>query len=73
MLAQATTIQNAKELKDLALTAADLAKRQRLGEAAVQHARSYALPAEWQIGEFVPRQNQIGFLNCLDLGLHDAS
>lgn len=32
MLAEATTIQKAKELKDLALTAADWAKRKKMGE-----------------------------------------
>ena len=53
MLAEANTIQKAKELKDLALTAADWARRKGLGEEAVQYARSYALDAERRMGELL--------------------
>jgi phage N-6-adenine-methyltransferase len=53
MLAEANTIQKAKELKDLALTAADWAKRKDMGEAAIQHCRSYALEAERKMGEML--------------------
>jgi ParB family chromosome partitioning protein len=53
MLAEATTIQKAKELKDLALTAADWARRKGMGEEAVQNARGYALDAERKMGELL--------------------
>lgn len=53
MLAEATTIQKAKDLKDLALTAADFAKHKGMGEEAVQYARSYALEAERRMGELL--------------------
>ena len=53
MLAEANTIQKAKELKSLALTAADWARRKGMGEEAVQHARSYALEAERKMGEML--------------------
>ncbi len=53
MLAEATTVQKAKELKDLALTAQDWAKRKGMGEAAIQHCRSYALEAERKMGELL--------------------
>jgi N6-adenosine-specific RNA methylase IME4 len=53
MLAEATTIQKAKELKLLALTAAEWAKRKGMGEEAVQHARAYALWAERRMGELL--------------------
>lgn len=53
MLAQANTIQKAKELKDLALTAADWAKRKGMGEEAIRYARSYALEAERKMGEML--------------------
>ena len=53
MLAEADTIQKAKELKDLALTAADWAKRKDMGEEAIQYARSYALEAERRMGELL--------------------
>ena len=53
MLAEATTIQKAKELMDIALTAADWAKRKKLGEEAIQYARSYAFEAERRIGELL--------------------
>lgn len=53
MLAEADTIQKAKELKSLALTAAEWAKRKGLGEEAIQYARSYALEAEIKMGEML--------------------
>ena len=53
MLAKADTIQKAKELKDLALTAADWAKRKGMGEEAIRHAKSYAIEAERKIGEML--------------------
>ncbi len=53
MLAEADTIQKTKELKDLALTAADWARRKGMGEEAVQYARSYALEAERKMGQML--------------------
>ena len=50
MLAEANTIQQAKELKDLAITAAEWAKRKGMGEEAIQYCRSYALEAEKKMG-----------------------
>lgn len=53
MLAEADTIQKAKELKSLALTMADFAKRKGMGQEAIQHCRSYALEAERRMGEML--------------------
>lgn len=53
MLAQADTIQKAKELKSLALTAAEWAKRKGMGEEAIQYCRSYAYEAERKMGEML--------------------
>jgi N6-adenosine-specific RNA methylase IME4 len=53
LLAEATTVQKAKELKDLSLTAADWAKRKDLGEEAIRHARMYAFLAERRMGELL--------------------
>lgn len=53
MLVEANTIQKAKDLKDLALTAADFAKRKGMGEEAVNYARSYAFEAERKMGEML--------------------
>ncbi len=53
MLAKANTIQQAKELKDLALTAADWARRKGMGKEAEQHCRSYAVRAEIKMGEML--------------------
>jgi putative hemolysin len=53
MLAEADTIQKAKELKNLALTAADWAKRKGMGEEAIQYCRGYALEAERKMGEML--------------------
>jgi hypothetical protein len=53
MLAEAVTIQKAKELKSLALTAADWARRKNLGKEAEQHCRRYALEAERKLGQLL--------------------
>ena len=53
MLAEADTIQKAKELNSLALTAAEWAKRKNMGEEAIQHCRSYALEAERKMGQML--------------------
>ncbi len=53
MLAEADTIQKTKELKDLALTAADWAKRKGMGEEAIKYANSYALEAERKMGQLL--------------------
>jgi len=53
MLSEANTVQKAKELKDLALTAKDWATRKGLGDQAIQHARFYALEAERRMGELL--------------------
>jgi len=55
MLAEADTMQKAKELRDLSLTAADWAKRKGMGQAAVQYARGYALEAERRMGEILAK------------------
>ena len=53
MLAEATTIQKAKELKDLALTAEDFARRRGLGKETIEHCRHYATLAEIRMGELL--------------------
>jgi len=53
MLAEADTIQKCHELRSLALTAADWAKRKGMGEAAVAQARGYAVRAEIKMGELL--------------------
>ncbi len=53
MLAEADTIQKAKELKDLAIVAGDWAKRKGMGEKAIKYARSYAMDAERRMGELL--------------------
>ena len=53
MLAEANTIQKTKELKDLALTAADWARRKGMGKEAIQYANSYALAAEHKMGQLL--------------------
>ena len=53
MLVEATTIQKAKELKDLALTAQDWVTRKKMGEQSIQHCRSYAFDAEKRMGELL--------------------
>lgn len=58
MLSEANTVQKAKELKDLALTAKDWATRKGLGDAAIQHARFYALEAERRMGELLAKSER---------------
>ena len=53
MLVEADTIQKARELKSMALTAGEWAKRKGMGEAAIAHCRSYALEAERKMGEML--------------------
>jgi hypothetical protein len=53
MLATADTLQKVKELKDMALTARDWAKRRDAGKEAIQHCQSYALEAERKMGEML--------------------
>lgn len=53
MLAEANTIQKAKELKSLAITAGEWARRKGMGEAAIAQCRSYALEAERRMGELL--------------------
>lgn len=53
MLAEADTIQKTKELMDLALTAADWAKRKGMGDEAIKFANSYALDAERKMGQLL--------------------
>jgi len=53
MLAEANTIQKAKELKDLALTAKEWAKRKDMGEEAIKHCHSYSVRAEIRLGEML--------------------
>ncbi|MFO7899032.1 MAG: MT-A70 family methyltransferase [Planctomycetota bacterium] len=53
MLAEATTIQRAKELKDLALTAQDWARRKGMGDETIRQCRTYALLAQRKMGELL--------------------
>lgn len=53
LLAQADTVQKAKELKDMAIVAGEWAKRKKMGEEAIQHCRSYALEAERKMGQML--------------------
>jgi N6-adenosine-specific RNA methylase IME4 len=53
MLVEATTIQKAKEFKDLALTAADWAKRKGMGDDVILTATRYARLAEIRLGELL--------------------
>ena len=50
MLAEANTIQEVKEFRDLALTAAECARRKGLGKKVYQGAWGYALEAERKLG-----------------------
>ena len=47
------TTKQREELKSLALTAAEWAKRKNMGEEAIQHCRSYALEAERKMGQML--------------------
>jgi len=53
MLVKATTIQKAKELKDLALTAKQWATRKGLGKEIINHCHVYAIRAEIRMGELL--------------------
>ena len=53
MLVEATTVQRAKELKDLALTAKDWATRKKKGDEVIENCRYYALMAERKMGEML--------------------
>jgi len=53
MLAEANTIQKAKELKDLALTAKEWAKRKGMGEDAIKYCEEYKRRAEIRLGEML--------------------
>ena len=53
MLVEATTVQKAKELKDLALTAKDWATRKKKGDEVIENCRYYALMAERKMGEML--------------------
>ena len=53
MLAEANTIQQTKELKDLMLTVTDWAERRGMGEKTIQRAREYSLLAERKMGELL--------------------
>ena len=53
MLIKASTIQEVKEFKDIALTAKDWAERKGLGEKAIREANSYVLRAERKLGEML--------------------
>jgi N6-adenosine-specific RNA methylase IME4 len=58
LLAEANTIQKAKELQSLALTAADWAKRKHMGEDAIHHCRGYALEAERKMGQLLAQTDR---------------
>lgn len=60
MLAEADTIQKTKELQDMAILAGEWAKRKGMGEAAIQHCRSYALEAERKMGEMLKETERRG-------------
>ena len=53
MLAEADTIQKVKELKDLALTAKEWAKRKGMGDEAILHCHRYMKRAEIRLGEML--------------------
>lgn len=55
MLAEATTIQRNKELKDLGITAMEWARRKGAGEEAIAQCRAFALEAEKQMGELLKK------------------
>lgn len=64
MLAEADTIQKAKELKGLALTASEWAKRKNMGEDAILHCRSYALEAERKMGQMLAETERAKGTKC---------
>lgn len=60
LLAEANTIQKARELKSLALSAAEYAKQMKLGGDAIQSAKGYALEAERKMGEMLKESAEKG-------------
>ncbi len=58
MLAEATTVQQTKELKDLGITAAEWARRKGMGDDAVAVARAFALDAERQMGRLLEKSER---------------
>jgi len=73
MLVEADTLQKAKELKNLALTAADWAKRKGMGEDAIQHCRSYALEAERKMGEMLSQTERADGGDAMRARLHGVT
>ena len=53
MLVKASSIQEIKEFKDIALTAKDWAQRKGLGEKAIKEANSYVLRSERKLGQML--------------------
>lgn len=62
MLEEATTILKAKELMDLALVAADWAKRKKMGDEAIAYANRYALYAGRRMAELIDVEEKAGRL-----------
>ena len=60
LLAEANTIQAARELKALALTAAEYAQQMKLGEQAILSAKGYALEAERKMGQMLKEMAEKG-------------
>jgi hypothetical protein len=60
LLAEANTIQKTRELKALALTAAEWARQKKLGDQAVLSARGYALAAERKMGQMLKESAEKG-------------
>ena len=60
LLAQANTIQTARELKALALTAAEFARQMKLGDEAIRAAKAYALEAERKMGQMLKEGKECG-------------
>jgi hypothetical protein len=54
-----------KELKTLALTAAEWARRKGMGERAIARCRSYALDAERKMGEMLAEKPSLSKSNLL--------
>ena len=73
MLAEANTIVKAKELMDLALTAADWAKRKGMGDQAIQYARSYALEAERRMGQLLKETDRADGGDATRARLHNVT
>lgn len=58
MLAEATTIQASKELKDLGITAKEWARRKGMGEEALTQAHAFAFDAECQMGRLLKKSER---------------